>query len=1425
MPNNNKDDVIQGGVSYYWGRLLDGVRSITGIAAAMAPQVVHTASSNLEATTSLLRSGNEIRYSVRLRPIWPQDFIDRHRLSREQIQQLNESFYADQLRIFTGLSDTPFPQGSLADPEATRRSIEILSHDDGSIEFKAKGTLSTDWLARTSDSEAQLEHQKRGLFQYEWGAEALTHSIESVLFDASRKATVYQNFEDIARSFASHFPSRQIPTTNNLVPIFASHPDEATAINMWLQERGITQLTNMANGAETLVLDTNGEFLVRVTQKGGTYVSNEPPKSSAVLQPISATETKHMRVEIVPKVKVQAPTQQQFAALQNRLLLEKPPLTIWDGTNHVGVLPDGTAVVIDYGSLKVTEPPDLAKLAQIKAELAQSGFGWEAADGTPNQHRFFGGLLAIENEGDRAVALKQRMQGYAAQPKMSFADWLVGQRGSIEPVVLAQVHAAFESQRAMARGQTEVAHGENYKFPGPAMDTTVDEAATAQALERMKAAQARGGGIAEADAQHLIRWVTNNARTAVKELGNTVNCPGSCGPSQSVATVTLEKMGFKPNIIRNVLIQNGMQHAITTVTIPVEVPGQGVVQKTYLIDPSFRQFMGGEAKGSLTHADIHGERLTSTPAGAQLANEILSQGYAELTPARAKLYLDALSKNGGPLFSTVDEYMRTITQSNTQLDVTRAEVAEDVREGRVKAGLPGEPDNYKGPHKGPLDVVSKQAPHEVVAAWRARLGPYVSNVRFVEGGTGVIVDIPHEVYHLSRDLEDKVGIDRDATRGRNLEITSAVGRKTTTGMIEVLIPIDVLPDDLKPHLAAAAQVAPKDVDIKAPVVAAEGVPDKAKSVASVWERFRTGLDLHGFKSGAVNFAGALSLPHLYSEIFDEGESQTRKDLKAGGVLAFAGVSYTAADGVNAVGSTAAGVAELTKATGVLSETGKGLRVANGIVKVGGTVAIPLIVAAGLADMTAGIVEGNDKRRDKAAGRTVGGLFGVALAGTLGAGPIVGAGLGIAYMLGGEGIAEMIHSTNFRASKEQVERFIASIPQDDNSIQALAKVNPQLAQLAQIGLDAQRMKALAERTPEKDPFYIQHMQSYKSLQSMFRQGMENFLRNSNDPDPSLIQKRLDTYVAQMQGATEMQFGKFYASLPMLDKTQIDAMVDPALVARESAGQLSAKELQTLQAQRGMQDVARKAQSLNAFYAENIQPLVAAKAEIPEALRTQLEAQRLELAQAAAPFVVGKPDYQFTKPQSFSWLGTGNRGDYIRSVAPLEQSLDALEAARARWNPSADQIASFGALLPSDPALIAALPAADIKALAEKQVALRTLEAKEGRSPLEDQQLQTMREEWAKTVTARMQKSDGWAVEIPVAVQVATDNMEQARIKALQAIAPAGIVVVAEPKVAKAGGELAVASNLKLSSLEPDTAKHGLKDDVAKAKPDEPQKARA
>jgi len=153
-------------------------------------------------------------------------------------------------------------------------------------------------------------------------------------------------------------------------------------------------------------------------------------------------------------------------------------------------------------------------------------------------------------------------------------------------------------------------------------------------------------GIKEDDAINILNWTIvntlDNLNSFLCQLGINAyrDClDGYCEPAQAISIMPLENLGLK-------VTKNKAQdcfgycynHAFGTVTFPIDIDGK-IVEKTYLVDPTYRQFF---STVYCNEGMYYSQHKVAPDVGyfadKDFAKELLANGFIELTEESSKLY-------------------------------------------------------------------------------------------------------------------------------------------------------------------------------------------------------------------------------------------------------------------------------------------------------------------------------------------------------------------------------------------------------------------------------------------------------------------------------------------------------------------------------------------------------------------------------------------------------------------------------------------------------------------------------------------------------------------------------------------------------------------------------------------------------------------
>lgn len=157
------------------------------------------------------------------------------------------------------------------------------------------------------------------------------------------------------------------------------------------------------------------------------------------------------------------------------------------------------------------------------------------------------------------------------------------------------------------------------------------------------------------------RWTSNLGEKAFTPQ----KIQGACGFGQACTAFALEEMGIPAEDVHlhqaaDAFPGNTFRHAFVVAKMPDGKP--------YLIDCTFRQFFQPKADKP-NQVGEPGRLMRGTRRGRQVADELLSKGFVELTDEVAKLYGGALSTNLG-----IEVRAQDLLRSTMEIDYERDEI-------------------------------------------------------------------------------------------------------------------------------------------------------------------------------------------------------------------------------------------------------------------------------------------------------------------------------------------------------------------------------------------------------------------------------------------------------------------------------------------------------------------------------------------------------------------------------------------------------------------------------------------------------------------------------------------------------------------------------------------------------------------------------
>lgn len=233
------------------------------------------------------------------------------------------------------------------------------------------------------------------------------------------------------------------------------------------------------------------------------------------------------------------------------------------------------------------------------------------------------------------------------------------------------------------------------------MNLALIEEKLKKTIDKNKKESILSEGISEKEAEELLAWVVQNARESIPKgciLKNNIedeDLQGCCGFAQGITTVTLQNMGLSPKPLNTCRVwgENVANHSIVIVKFPIRQCDGSVKNKPYLVDTTYRQFFLVECGSTVLEenciidkkfggkvASRAGYWVLKLTQGEQLAEELLSKGFVELTEENAKLYGDAfiLAEVKRKKYARVPRNLKTGITGKKHVEMMLAAEDEDV---------------------------------------------------------------------------------------------------------------------------------------------------------------------------------------------------------------------------------------------------------------------------------------------------------------------------------------------------------------------------------------------------------------------------------------------------------------------------------------------------------------------------------------------------------------------------------------------------------------------------------------------------------------------------------------------------------------------------------------------------------------------------
>ncbi len=282
----------------------------------------------------------------------------------------------------------------------------------------------------------------------------------------------------------------------------------------------------------------------------------------------------------------------------------------------------------------------------------------------------------------------------------------------------------------------------SFFYPGPEpvlVAPSLEASVQAEsALDKARKLNLKAGkivaGVTPSQATVLMDWMVNRTRQALAgpgvgglDAGIEINSPagkdffakesfeGACGYGQGAIGHQAEMLSldYYCHQIANLTVDgaSGGRHGFSVVAIPVVQPDGSAVNRPFLIDTTFRQFcvtekteIGSrqaiiEQTGEIVDTKAisytnWGAQLIKTPEGKVVVDSLLRNGYIEMTPEVARLYVSGaqVDRTGAPVTSTRPDIERLLLRESNPIDYSIEEMTSWKRDLRppsmVQANAP-----------------------------------------------------------------------------------------------------------------------------------------------------------------------------------------------------------------------------------------------------------------------------------------------------------------------------------------------------------------------------------------------------------------------------------------------------------------------------------------------------------------------------------------------------------------------------------------------------------------------------------------------------------------------------------------------------------------------------------------------------------------
>lgn len=186
-------------------------------------------------------------------------------------------------------------------------------------------------------------------------------------------------------------------------------------------------------------------------------------------------------------------------------------------------------------------------------------------------------------------------------------------------------------------------------------------------------------GLSMKEVKILLEWLVENARhdieNIIDESINTNSCKGFCGFAQLSTIMPVTNCNITVTANNTDKFSNSLiRHHFVTIILPTK-ENDKIVNKWYLIDPTYRQFFEKNSCKGKNKLTSPGYFMLETNETLKLAKQLLKNGYIELTDDNLKMYSNGFICASGHNKNNIDveKLKDSILNNQENIDCSREE--------------------------------------------------------------------------------------------------------------------------------------------------------------------------------------------------------------------------------------------------------------------------------------------------------------------------------------------------------------------------------------------------------------------------------------------------------------------------------------------------------------------------------------------------------------------------------------------------------------------------------------------------------------------------------------------------------------------------------------------------------------------------------